>query len=262
MPVIAGALLRKETTDALIEEWFHVKTGRECPVDVSLFRRESWRVGVDFLGLFCMAIIETGYFTSEIFKSKRNMFGLGAVDSDPQGGAALFRSDVEAVRAGAEHLAVYGGTRIVKDWAVSQFVLERTGQIKKWGYFGIVKEFKDLGGKDAQGRVKWASNPNHGSQIERLYGEILAYCLGRWDDEPRTPDEPPRKIPEPDPAPPVVPPAEKKPEPKQPGPEVPTNGALTAIMHALKTLQPFLAKVNPWLGWIVFALYTILDIFF
>jgi hypothetical protein len=269
MTVIAGALLRREPTDALIEEWFHIKTGRECPVDVSMFRREAYRVGVNFLGLYCMAIIETGYFTSEIFKTKKNMFGLGAVDSDPVGGAATFGSYLEAVRAGAEHLAVYGGSRSVKDWAVSQFVLERTGQVKKWGYFGVVTEFGEMGGKDAKGRVLWASNPQHGAQIERMYGEILGYCIGRYNDAPRTPDEPPRKTPEPNPAPPIkeepapVPDENKKPEP-EPGPVVPIHkdSIWTVIMHALKTLQPFVAKINPWFGWILLFLYSLLDIFF
>lgn len=232
MTRVKDAKLDLAVTVEAVEEWFHQRIGFECPVSVDLFRVESGKLGLHWVGLFAMAIIETGYFRSEIFKTKKNMFGLGAVDSDPAGGAAKFDSDAVAVRAGAEHLAVYAGAEAVKLWPDSRFVLERTAKLRQWGYFGLIQHFSELGGVTDDSRVKWASNPNHGKQIETLITEIIAYCKANAQ-----PDTPPKSA--------------------------PGNAEFwTVVIGALKYVQPILAKVNPWLGWLCLVLYMLLDYIF
>lgn len=210
----------------LVENWFRERVGYSCPVSIGIFKTECNKLGLNWLGLLAMSIVETGWFTSEIYKQKRNLFGLGAVDSDPMGGAASFVSDELAVRAGAEHLAVYAGAESVRRRLDSEFVLRRTAQIRNWGYVGIVTHYLDLGGKSEDGRIKWASNPGHGMQVENLIYEMSDYCERHAE------------------------------------PESESGSIWNTVISVLKYLHPILAKVNPWLGWIAFGAYTILDYFF
>ena len=56
---------------------------------------------------FAQAIIETGYFSSTIAQTKNNFAGIGAVDTDPLGGAATFPDARTGVRAQIQHLRAY-----------------------------------------------------------------------------------------------------------------------------------------------------------
>jgi len=56
---------------------------------------------------FAQAIIETGYFGSVIAQTKNNYAGIGAVDTDPIGGAATFPDARTGVRAQIQHLRAY-----------------------------------------------------------------------------------------------------------------------------------------------------------
>lgn len=56
---------------------------------------------------FAQAIIETGYFSSVIAQTKNNYAGIGAVDTDPLGGAATFPDARTGVRAQIQHLRAY-----------------------------------------------------------------------------------------------------------------------------------------------------------
>lgn len=214
-------------------DWFKEKKGESLPVPIDEFISIAEDCGVNWLGLFCMALVETGYFTSEIFKTKKNMFGLGAVDSDPLGGAASFQTYSNGIKAGAQHLAVYAGVSSFKKMPHYDFILQRTAKLRDWGYFGIVKDFNDLGGVDSRGRIKWASNPEHGKIVERLYFEIEAYA---------------EEVTE---APPVL----EKPPTKD-------NELMEKVIKLLRTIQPVLSKIHPWLGWFILILYSVLDIFF
>lgn len=232
MTRVRDAKLDFAVTAEAVEEWFHQRVGFECPLDVNLFSIECGKLGIHWVGLFAMAIIETGYFRSEIFKSKRNMFGLGAVDSDPVGGAAKFPTDTLAVRAGAEHLAIYAGSPAVETWPDSKFVLERSAKLRQWGYFGIIHDFAELGGITTDSKVKWASNANHGRQVEVLIAEIINYC-------------------------------KKNAQSQNPPKSAPGNaGFWTVVIDSLKYLHPILAKVNPWLGWLCLIIYMVLDYLF
>ena len=213
-------------TPEIVNEYYHVVKGAETPVDAHLFEIAAARYGVNWLGLWAMSIVETGWFTSAIFREKRNLFGLGAVDRDP-GEAASFLSLEEAAKAGAQHLAVYAGSAFVRDLAETAFVLPRTYQLLRWGWFGIVGTFGELGGKDKDGKVKWASNPDHGRQVENLISQVHMYAL---------------KV---------------QPEPV---PEPPKESLWLVILHGLKGLVPLVGKFFPPLALYSAAIYAVIDI--
>lgn len=237
MTRIAQPLLTSAVTVDLVNEYFHQSQGVDSPVDAAILKKAGDLCQVNWLGLYCMAIVETGWFTSKIFKNNRNMFGLGAVDSNPEKSASVFFDHAEAALAGAQHLGVYAGVPVFKSMPVNKFVLERTGKIRDWGYFGIITDFKELGGKADDGKVKWASNPKHGEQVEKLYSNILTYCLDNYQPSPK---------------PPVTPEA-----PEPPKKELPKG----AIVTLLKILVAIIGKFFPWLGWITMILYALIEYF-
>lgn len=209
--------------------WFFYNKGSLPPVSAKDFQAICECIGgINWLGLWAMAIIETGYFRSKIFLEKKNMFGLGAVDHNPLGDAALFKDYHDAILAGAQHLAVYAGHPDFKDKPESKFILKRTSDIRKWGFFGIVKEFSELGGKESNGKVKWASNPNHGKQVESIIQEIKNFT------------------------PPIAEKSAFNADSKK-------KLARTLINGSFKIGVPLLIKVFPWLGWVSFGLYALGD---
>jgi len=56
---------------------------------------------------FAQAIVETGWFSSTLTQTKNNFAGIGAVDTDPLGGAATFPDARTGVRAQIQHLRAY-----------------------------------------------------------------------------------------------------------------------------------------------------------
>lgn len=166
---------------------------RMCPPVLVTFKEECEAVGVDYLILFSQFCLETGFGKSELYRKKLNMFGLGAVDSDPNGQGASFRSFREAIRAGAQHLAVYAGSPKIQSLKKEDFILERTHKLKAWGYFGIVKELTELGGADLDGKIKWASDPDYGIKLLKLYESNVAFAL-KENSNPKPPLLPPEPI--------------------------------------------------------------------
>jgi hypothetical protein len=225
-----------KVTPKLVDSWFRQKTGRDAPVSAALFRKHADEIGVHWLGLYCMSIVETGYFVSRIFEQKKNLFGLGAIDSDAYAGAALFKNYDDAVLAGAQHLAVYAGADSAKDKPESWFLLERTFKLKSWGFFGLIHEFWELGGKSADGKILWASNPQHGTTVENLIGEIERL------------------------APVVVAP---KPVPEvKPVPVAPKgDGWVTVVSGALRVVGGVVVKSFPYVGWIILVVSELIKLF-
>lgn len=219
----------KAVTPEVVNEYFHVVTGKEALVDAKLFAEVASRYRLNWLGLWSMSIIETGWFTSHLLKTKRNLFGLGAVDSDPKR-AASFITYEEAALAGAQHLAVYAGSELVRDLPELRFVLPRTYQLLRWGWFGIISEFGEMGGQTAEGKVKWASNPDHGRQVENLISRVTQYAL---DVEP-------------------------EPEPEEPKPE-PVNW-FAALLLVLRAALPAIGKAFPPIALWAGAIYAVIDI--
>lgn len=74
---------------------------------VTYYLEEGQAEGVRGDLAFAQAIIETGYFSSIIAQTKNNYAGIGAVDTDPLGGAATFPDARTGVRAQIQHLRAY-----------------------------------------------------------------------------------------------------------------------------------------------------------
>lgn len=241
MTTIGKPLYRVEATTELIEEWFQVKTGREIPADVDMFRVLGGKYGLNFLALLCVGFADTKGFAGSPYDNAKKIEGL------------------------AQHLAAFAGTQQI--WNLFQksnyedFVLRETALLLHQGYFGCAEKLRDLGGKDEKGRLLWSEDVKYGTKVEGLYNEVIKYCVGQY----HTPVKP--EFPEPPPLKPE-PPKEKEPETKVPDTEIPKKPVAEEgiiwkrLMQALKTLQPWVAKVNPWAGWIVLAIYSILDWFY
>lgn len=74
---------------------------------VTYYLEEGRAEGVRGDLAFAQAVIETGYFSSTIAQTKNNYAGIGAVDTDPLGGAATFPDARTGVRAQIQHLRAY-----------------------------------------------------------------------------------------------------------------------------------------------------------
>lgn len=105
-------------------------------------------LGVNAALEFSMAMLESGYGTSQIAREKNNLFGWGAVDSGPYAGAFKFGSVAQGVNYHFKN-------------AVSS------------GYLDVVDDFRYYGGsvgnKNTGLNVKYASDPYWGMKIAGIY---------------------------------------------------------------------------------------------
>ena len=111
VPVMGGC--SRLSVDQMVA-WFDSVSSRptyraSVPVRdlVSYYVEEGQAEGVRGDIAFAQAIIETGYFSSTIAQTKNNFAGIGAVDTDPLGGAATFPDARTGVRAQIQHLRAY-----------------------------------------------------------------------------------------------------------------------------------------------------------
>jgi hypothetical protein len=231
-----------KVTPAFVDSWFRHKTGRDAPVGAWLFKQKADEVGVHWVGLYCMALVETGYFVSKIFRDKRNLFGLGAVDKSAYESAVSFVTYNEAVTAGAQHLAVYAGVDGIDKKPQDWFILERSFKLGQWGFYGLIGEFWELGGKSADGKILWASNPQHGTVVENLIGEIERWAAAQLPVEP-TPVTTPKPEPVPVPAP------------------TKGDGWVTVVSGALRVAGGVVVKFVPWIGWVLLGASELVKLF-
>ena len=183
-----------------------------CPPFVSIFKEECAAVGVNWLVVWCQFVLETGFAKSALYKDDWNMFGLKTNDASGQESLASFRSARYAIRAGAQHLAIYAGTNAIRATQKQNFVLERTAKLIDWGFFGIVKNLDELGGNAKDGKIKWSSDIEYGKKLTVLYESILAFSA---KDNPNPKEDSMPQKPLPVPAPEIPPPA------KLPSKEIP-----------------------------------------
>lgn len=106
------------------------------------------RYGINAALEFSMALLESGYGTSYIAKTKNNLFGWGAVDSGPYAGAYKFSS----IESGIDYHVKNG----VADGYLDSMTDTR--------YYG-----SNVGNKNGGLNVKYASDPYWGTKIAGLY---------------------------------------------------------------------------------------------
>ncbi len=98
--------------------------------------------GVNAVLMVGVAINESAWGTSSIAKSKNNLFGHGAVDSNPYGAAGVYSSPANSISYHADI-----------------FVSQGYADPKDWRYYG-----SHLGNKESGMNVKYASDPYWGEK--------------------------------------------------------------------------------------------------
>ena len=112
--------------------------------------------GVNALLTLSVAINESGWGQSRIAKDKNNLFGMGAIDSDPYNGAYSYPSTRESVLDFTQNF-ISNGYANPRDW-------------RYWGSF--------LGNKNLGANVKYASDPFWGEKAASFAMQIDYYLSG------------------------------------------------------------------------------------
>ena len=112
--------------------------------------------GVNALLTLSVAINESGWGQSVIAKDKNNLFGMGAIDSDPYNGAYKYPSTRESV------------LDFTKNFISNQYANPRD-----WKYWGAF-----LGNKNLGANVKYASDPFWGEKAASYAMQIDYYLSG------------------------------------------------------------------------------------
>lgn len=113
--------------------------------------------GVNALLTLSVAINESGWGQSRIAKDKNNLFGMGAIDSDPYNGAYKYPSTRESV------------LDFTKNFISNQYANPRD-----WKYWGAF-----LGNKNLGANVKYASDPFWGEKAASYAMQIDYYLSGK-----------------------------------------------------------------------------------
>lgn len=158
-----------------LTSWFNSKnSGGSATVPVrqlaQMFIEEGAAEGVAGDLAFVQAMLETGWlrFSARMPRRHNNFSGLGAVDSGKSSEA--FPSARIGVRAQIQHLRAYADPKVRPSRLAHRLVDTRfhyvpKGRAQRWAVFGS---------------GVWASSPRYGSDMLRLYADLL-----RWADARR-----------------------------------------------------------------------------
>lgn len=127
-----------------------------------IIMEEAVAEGVRAEVVFSQVILETGWlsFTGSVRPEWYNFCGLGAVDSDPAGGAAHFLDVREGIRAQVQHLKAYASKEALNNECVDpRFELVKRGcsPYVQW-----------LGTKDNPNGYGWATGQGYGNKLLTL----------------------------------------------------------------------------------------------
>jgi len=109
--MIINQLYQGKVTPELVEEWYHVVTGEELPVDATDFERFGNLYNINWLGLFVTALCFSKAFTAEHWVKDRSFFP----------GVLCFTRE-EGVKVLTQEMALLGGSPAVNK--NTQFLLE------------------------------------------------------------------------------------------------------------------------------------------
>jgi hypothetical protein len=170
---------RSAVTAQELADWF-ASTGQQPNLPVSVrtlathFIREGAAEGVRGDLAFAQSILETGYFSfpaaGQVRPSHNNYAGLGAVD----GGNTpnRFPTPQIGVRAQIQHLRAYADPRVTETNLANPLVSPRFHLVSPKGR---ARTWEVMGGKAADGRVNWASDPDYGAKVLGIFGRITRY---------------------------------------------------------------------------------------
>ena len=120
--MIINQLYQGQVTPDLVNEWYHVVTGEELPVDATDFERFGNLYNINWLGLFVTALCFSKAFTAEHWVKDRSFFP----------GVLCFTRE-EGVKILTQEMALLGGSPAVNK--NTQFLLEssRNGFTQLYG---------------------------------------------------------------------------------------------------------------------------------
>lgn len=109
------------------------------------------KYGVNALYLMAHAIHESAWGTSNIAQTKKNLYGINAVDSDPERSADEYKSFKESIERAAEFVSIGYHSPLIRT---------TNSVVDNWKYNGAV-----LGNKSIGMNVWYASDPYWGEKI-------------------------------------------------------------------------------------------------
>lgn len=149
---------------AEIDAWFGAHG--EAPTGLgAAVAEESRALGINADVVAAQIAHETGFWTSEIARAKNNPAGLGAVNTDPVGGALAFPSVRAGVHAQVAHLGTYvlGASN---PWREDD---PRYAAVEAAGTLGVVRVLDDL-----DGRWVWPGQ-GYGAALARLANDLVGF---------------------------------------------------------------------------------------
>lgn len=216
--VIAQETRKPSLNVELVYEWYHQEYGEECPIDLSYIRREAEKYGINWLGVFVIAFLNTHRFTHEYY-SKQNCF-LG-IDK-------YFFNREEGLKALVQYVALLGGSPRVANMPSYLFVLPSLSKDRQV-LFGSIPTFEKY--QVMQGN--WS----------KLYDKIASYCHAHYSAEHNIQTTSQETVA-----------AEQSPVAQRP---VLLLKPLAATVG--KVAWALLVKYFPWLGWLSFLVYYLID---
>jgi hypothetical protein len=175
---------KSKLTPAQIAAWFKSEGGSSgyrasVPVEylAAYFVFEGDAEGLSGDIAFAQSVVETGWFSfpesGQVTPSHNNFAGIGACDGGTCG-VARFRSARIGVRAQIQHLRAYADPTVTHDNLAYPLESPRFDLVNPKGR---APNWEDLGGSDGVNPgVNWASDPDYGSKILRVYGRMLNFA--------------------------------------------------------------------------------------
>ncbi|MBM7551689.1 S-layer homology domain-containing protein [Thalassobacillus pellis] len=126
------------------------------------FKKAELMYGTNAMYLLAHAIHESNWGKSAIAQDKNNLFGIGAVDSNPYEGAYTYESFEEGILE-----------------AASDFIIPGYFKISDWRYEG-----DHLGNKNTGMNVRYASDPYWGQKIAGYMYRMDKYLSNKYGTKP------------------------------------------------------------------------------
>ena len=128
--MLIAALYNGVVEPEFCDEFFYIALGRETTLSAHLFKEQGDLYGVNWLAVYCLALVNSRYFSSVEFKLNKSVMGRNKI----------FFSHEESILALTQQLAILGGSVAVKD--KQKFVLESSKSLKE--KFGTITNFAEI----------------------------------------------------------------------------------------------------------------------
>lgn len=136
-----------------VDNWYQKSFGEYPKLSSILFKIESDKYKLNWVGVFLVAVLNTKNFESEFFKTNKSLMAENG---------KMFFSYEESIKALVQYLAVLAGSPCVKNLSPSQFILPSTSTLQGTPLMGAYWHFEEI-----------ALDPK---LFSRYVGEIATHC--------------------------------------------------------------------------------------